>query len=138
MSAELLVAGSILGAYGKYKAASAEAEALQEEATLLDMSADQVLALNDINTQSTIQARDELQGAAATQFAASGFATETGAIADIASKAAKEIELNTMEAKYEANKMRLQAASKRKSASATKTAGKISAVGSILSGASDL
>lgn len=138
MAAGLLVAGSILSAYGNYKASEAAAEGLLDEANLLGLSAKHVLTLNDMNTQATIQARDELQGAAETQFAASGFATEPGAIADIASRAAKEIELNTLEAKYEATKMRAQASAKRKAAAATKKAGKIAAVGSILGGAGKL
>ena len=123
-----------ISAFGRIKAAEAEVEALRNQSILLNKSADSILELNKLNTEFILEDVKKTQGAAATKFAQSGFATDIGALSDIAMAGNREIELRTREAEREAELRRLEAAFMRRNARATRKAGAIGAFGSVLQG----
>lgn len=137
VAAGLIAAGIAMKAYGTYKSSQAEASLLREKASLLDLSANRILDLNTQNTENTIRNMRTTQGSAVNQMVASGFASETDVLSEIAMAASREIKINTEEANFRATQARLEATQKRKAAKATAKAGKISAIsGGILDTAS--
>ncbi len=127
-------AGALLSAYGQFQASRAEAKLLRRRSNLLDLSADQILELNDENTRLIRDDIKKTQGAATTKFAAAGVGTDLEALADIARIGEQEIRIRTDEAEWNAEMKRIEARITRDNARATRRAGTISAISTILSG----
>lgn len=129
----LIVGGAILSAYGNMKAADAEGELLHEQADLLELSAERVMKLNEMNTEQTLQDERETRSAKGVTSAARGVSVNLNTLSAITKDALKEIEISTEEAKFEAQKLKIEASAKRRSAKSGKDASKLSAISSTVS-----
>lgn len=133
--AGIAVGGALLSSYAQFQASRAEAKLLRRQSELLDLSAEQIIELNEENTRLIREDVDKLQGTARTKFAAGGVVTDLEALSQIAVKGEEEIRMRTEEAEFNAEMARLEAEIMRENARATRRAGTLRAIGTLASSA---
>lgn len=135
MALVALAAGSaLISAYGQYKSGQAQSEAMQQQAELGFLRAEELLERNKINNDLLMESALSFTGTQAAQTAASGVAmgeTSRKQMAQTMQTAARQIQLNNRAAEWEAEMARLGANSQLKSAGQIETATNISAIGGL-------
>jgi len=129
----LAIGSALVSAYGQYKSAKQQGQALEEQAKINFMKANEVLARNDINNELLQESALVTAGTQRAQIAGSGISGSSASsqelIRDTFEKTAEQIEFNTRAAEWEARMVRLGAESQIESAGQIEKAGIISAVG---------
>ena len=127
--------------YGQYKASKDKAAAMREQARLNRLKAVEILKRNEINKEALFKEAKALEGTQAVQLTAAGGGLGASAMALIEETshfAAEEAKSMTRSAEWEANMVRMGAESTGKAAGQVETAGKISALGTGISGAGQI
>jgi len=133
--AAAMVAGSILGAYGKKQAANAEAGQLFEKADLLGLDISEIQRRHELNVKQIKEDVVNLQGSVKTISASAGTVSEISSLTALAEAGLKAIEIQEEDVKLQTTRMEREMSSLRQAGRRTRRAGTISAVGSILGGA---
>lgn len=137
--AALAVAGMGMQVYSRWKQGRAEASAYQEQASLLGLQAEEIMARAQINNDLIAQEGQKLRGRQTTVFAAQGVdVNSVSALAkleDTARQVSEEIYRNTRDARYEADVLQKEAGFQRRYAKEAKRSATFDSIGSILTGA---
>jgi len=133
MVAPLVIAGGMaaFSAYNSWKAGQEEQELANEQASLLDLSAERVLEINEFNTEQTQKDSRATQAGKSTGAAARGVAVDLNQMAAIAANAFDEVQINTEEAEFKSRQLKLEAKQLRRSGKASAKAGTVQAVTTI-------
>ena len=137
MSEGATVVGGGMQAYGKYKGAMAEADSLEAGADASESEADELLRRSYINAGATLQEGETMKGKQLSGFVSAGVEIDEGTpltvLEDTNEKITRQIGYEMEATQFTAEQKRRQAQFDRKTAGATRTAGKVAAIGSLVS-----
>jgi hypothetical protein len=125
-----IAGGTALQLYGQYKDSKARSSAYARQAQIEEMRVSELLERNDINN--SILAIEGNRAASTVMAMGPSSMDTAGALENLARDITKQSELNTRDAEFEANMMRLGAQDKRQAAKDERSAGRIRMASTIL------
>jgi hypothetical protein len=132
--------GVALNAYGQWKQGQDQSQSLLSQAYFKELEAQELLRRNEINNDLYLQDAQQLIGEQinAASLSNIGGASTLAMYEQTAMLAARQLRRNTEEAEWNARALRMEANSMGISARNSRTAGNISALGTVAKGAADI